>query len=228
MTAVDWEAYEEHLKWFDDGIKYRLRLRPQWTAADITSLEEDNPEEEAYNANIRETKGEFREYAPLIKRVSFELNRSIFEGSNALVHAPGTAESDSALREMTKKFMMRCRKLVGMLGCASSVDVHAPGPSTHATRHIVASSSHAGTASSSHAASSSHHIEEPEEDEEEEDVEQADGSDEGDEEEYDEGDDEDDGPPPTQPTQEKKSLTHARRVIVHHRFRKIVLVAEQQ
>jgi hypothetical protein len=36
--VVNWEAYERHLRWFDDGIKYRVRLRPQWTMAEITSL----------------------------------------------------------------------------------------------------------------------------------------------------------------------------------------------
>ena len=70
MAMVDWDEYEEtHLKWFDDGMKYCLRLRPKWTAADITSLEADNPEEEAYNANLRRTQGDFREYAPLLNRV---------------------------------------------------------------------------------------------------------------------------------------------------------------
>ena len=33
---------------------------------------------------------------------TFELNRSIIEGSNALIHKPGTPESDATLRETVK------------------------------------------------------------------------------------------------------------------------------
>ena len=33
---------------------------------------------------------------------TFELNRSIIEGSNALIHNPGTPESDATLRETVK------------------------------------------------------------------------------------------------------------------------------
>lgn len=197
--GVDWDAYNEHMKWYDDGVKFRVRLRPQWTSADIASLEEDDSEDEAYRASLRELKGEFREYAPLMNRVASELNRSIFYGSDALAYDPETVESDSKLRETVKKFMTRCRKIVGMLGCASAADVHVPvhgGPMGG-----IASSSHAGRAFSTHAASSSRVVEEDEgeDDEEEEEEEQAEeGGDE--EEEY----DDDDGPPPTQPTQDKR------------------------
>lgn len=187
------------MNWYDDGVKYRVRLRPQWTAADIASLQEDDSEDEGYHDSIRELKGEFREYAPLMHRAASELNRSIFDGSDALSYDPGTEESDSKLREAMKKIMNRCHKLVGMLGCASSADVHVPGRSMG----TLASSSHAGGGSSSHAASSSRIVEEAEEedDEEQEDEEQAEGEEEGGgEEEY----DDDDGPPPTQPTQDKR------------------------
>jgi hypothetical protein len=39
------------------------------TSADIASLEEDDSEDEAYRDHLRELKGEFREYAPLMNRV---------------------------------------------------------------------------------------------------------------------------------------------------------------
>ena len=70
--------------------------------------------------------------------------------------------------------MNHCRKLVGMLGCVSSADVHVLGPSTR----TLTSSSHADRGSSSRAASSSHIVEEDEEDEEEYE-EQAEGEEEG-------------------------------------------------
>ena len=38
-------------------------------AGDIASLQEDDSDDEAYNDSIRELKGEFREYAPLMNRV---------------------------------------------------------------------------------------------------------------------------------------------------------------
>lgn len=192
--GVDWDEYGQHMIWCDDGEKYCVRLRPQWTAADVASLQEDDSEDEAYHDGIRELNGEFREFGPLMHRAASELNRSIFDGSDALSYNPGTEESDSKLREAMKKIMNRCRKLVGMLGCASSADVHVPGRSMG----TLASSSHAGRGSSSHAASSSRIVEEAEE---EDDEEQAEGEEEGGgEEEY----DDDDGPPPTQPTQDKR------------------------
>ncbi|XBJ06481.1 hypothetical protein VPH35_012135 [Triticum aestivum] len=41
--VVHWDTYRErHLKWYDDGVKYRVRLRPQWTEDDIAELEEDD------------------------------------------------------------------------------------------------------------------------------------------------------------------------------------------
>ncbi|KAE8773253.1 hypothetical protein D1007_54606 [Hordeum vulgare] len=98
VVVVNSEEYKDiHLKWFDDGIKYRLHVRPEWTAADMTPLEVDNPEEEDYNANVRENQGELREYAPLLNRMSFELNKSNFGGPNPLVHASRTDQSGSSL-----------------------------------------------------------------------------------------------------------------------------------
>ena len=58
------------MNWYDDGIKFRLRLRPRWTEADMASLqEEEDSEDEAYKRNLREMQGDFREYAPLLNRV---------------------------------------------------------------------------------------------------------------------------------------------------------------
>ena len=68
--VVQWDTYHErHLKWYDDGVKYCVRLRPQWTEDDITELEEDDSEDEAYRGRLRDLKGDFREYAPLMNRV---------------------------------------------------------------------------------------------------------------------------------------------------------------
>lgn len=63
--------------------------------------------------------------------------------------------------------MLRCRKLVTILGCASpsAIDAHAPGTTMQASG-AAASSSHAG-ATTSHAGGSSRHVHESEEDEEE-------------------------------------------------------------
>ena len=53
--VTDWDAYvERHMKWYDDGQKHRLRLRPWWTVEDIAELERDDPEEEAYQTGIRD------------------------------------------------------------------------------------------------------------------------------------------------------------------------------
>lgn len=67
--VMDWDEYEDHMLWYDDGIKHRLRLRPQWTTADAEDLYDDASENEAYNESIRELKGGFREYGPLMNRV---------------------------------------------------------------------------------------------------------------------------------------------------------------
>ena len=85
--------------------------------------------------------------------------------------------------------MKRCRKLVGLLGCAGarSVEVHQP----------VATQGH--IASSSHAPSSSRLVEEEEEEEEEEATHEE--GEEEDESNGKEGYDEDYGPPPTQSSQ---------------------------
>ncbi|XBI02588.1 hypothetical protein VPH35_131106 [Triticum aestivum] len=68
--VVHWDTYcERHLKWYDDGVKYRVRLRPQWTEDDIAELEEDDSEDEAYRGRLRDLEGDFREYAPVMNRV---------------------------------------------------------------------------------------------------------------------------------------------------------------
>ena len=57
------------MRWYDDGQKHRLRVRPRWTAEDIAGLERDDPQEEAYHTGIRDMHSGFREFAPLINRV---------------------------------------------------------------------------------------------------------------------------------------------------------------
>ncbi|XP_044388032.1 histone H3.v1-like [Triticum aestivum] len=106
-----------------------------------------------------------------------------------------------------KKFITRCRKIVGMLGCAHAANVH--DPAHEGSMRAIASSSHAGGASSTHVASSSRVVEQQEEEEtedgeeeEEEDAEEEDAEEEEEEdaEEYDDND----GPQPTQPSQGKR------------------------
>ncbi|KAE8769360.1 Strictosidine synthase 1 [Hordeum vulgare] len=139
-------------KWHNDVLKHRLRLRPQWTTSYAKSLHVDGSEDEAYHDSITWIHGEFREYGPLMNIV------------DALSSIPGTRDSKNKLRGTMKKFINHCRKLVDLLGCASSADTHAPrGP----VRTL---------ASSIHVASSSRLVEEDEEeenDEEEHDKEQA-------------------------------------------------------
>ena len=75
--VTNWDVYlNRHMKWYDDGQKHHLRLRPQWTAEDIAELERDDPEEEAYQTGIRDMHSGFREFAPLINRV-LSLNREV-------------------------------------------------------------------------------------------------------------------------------------------------------
>nr|XP_040245942.1 nucleolin-like [Aegilops tauschii subsp. strangulata] len=100
--VIDWDEYEDHMLWYDDGIKHRLRLRPQWTTADSEDLFDDASENEAYNKSIRQLQGGFREYGPLMNRVSSELNKSIFHASDALSVVPGTQASENKLRETVK------------------------------------------------------------------------------------------------------------------------------
>ncbi|XBI12105.1 hypothetical protein VPH35_139021 [Triticum aestivum] len=69
-SGICWNVYERHMNWYDDGIKFRLRLRPRWTEADMASLqEEEDSEDEVYKRNLRDMQGDFREYAPLMNRV---------------------------------------------------------------------------------------------------------------------------------------------------------------
>ena len=76
--VIVWNAYlNRHMKWYDDGQKRHLRLRPWWTAEDIVELERDDPEEEAYQTGIRDMRSGFREFAPLINRV-VSLNRRLY------------------------------------------------------------------------------------------------------------------------------------------------------
>nr|XP_045087400.1 nucleolin-like [Aegilops tauschii subsp. strangulata] len=185
--------------WYDDGIKHRLRLRPQWTTADAEDLFDDAPENEAYTESIRQLQGGFREYGPLMNRVSSELNKSIFHASDVLSAVPGTRDSENKLRETVKKYVNKARRLVGLLGCATNTeDVFPPAPMR-------------SLASSSHAASSSRAVQDDEEesdddDDAEEDEEEGAEEEHGEEEEEDDEEeyDDDDGPPATQPTQREK------------------------
>nr|XP_045090141.1 serine/threonine-protein phosphatase 7 long form homolog [Aegilops tauschii subsp. strangulata] len=67
--VIDWDEYEDHMLWYDDGIKHRLRLRSQWTTADAKDLFDDASKNEAYNESIIQLQGGFREYGPLMNRV---------------------------------------------------------------------------------------------------------------------------------------------------------------
>ncbi|KAM3261820.1 hypothetical protein ACQJBY_052484 [Aegilops geniculata] len=208
--VIDWEEYSDHLLWFDDGIKHRLRLRPQWTTAYAESLYDDDSENKAYNDSIRELQGGFREYEPITNRVSSKLNKSIFDASDALSSIPGTRASENKLRGTVKKFVKKCHKLVGLLGCAtSSADVIA----TAAQMHSLASSSQADSSSMAvqddeEEGEDDDDEEEDEEEGEEEGAEEEHGEEEEehDEEEDDEEEEYDDhyGPPATQTTQHEK------------------------
>ena len=76
--VTNWDDYlGRHMRWYDDGQKHRLRLRPRWTKKDIAELERDDPEEEAYQTGIRDMHSGFWEFAPLINRV-VSLNRRLY------------------------------------------------------------------------------------------------------------------------------------------------------
>ena len=216
MTFADMRDYKEtHLKWYDNGRRFRVRLRPRWTDTDLADHDANNESDGEYDAIVRSTQGSHREDAPLTDRVvslvnlfgewihiilivqtfeltlnfqTFELNRSIIEGSNALILNPGTPESDATLRETVKvstrgpysvalkifvslllllqRFMKRCRKLVTILGCArlGDVDVHALSTSMVQASGAAASSSHA-SANTSHTGGGSDSGESEEEEE---------------------------------------------------------------
>ncbi|KAI5011931.1 hypothetical protein ZWY2020_024065 [Hordeum vulgare] len=91
-----------------------------------------------------------------MNRVSSELNKSIFDGSDALSSAPGYRDTEKKSRGTVKNFINKCRKLVGLLGCASSANAYDPGGPMPSL------------ASSSHVASSSRTVEEDDEEEDEE------------------------------------------------------------
>lgn len=67
---VDMEEYKQtHLKWYDNGKRFRLRLRPRWTDADLADLGEDAAPDDEYDTIVRNTQGSHREYAPIAGRV---------------------------------------------------------------------------------------------------------------------------------------------------------------
>ncbi|KAI4986173.1 hypothetical protein ZWY2020_018803 [Hordeum vulgare] len=177
------------MRWYDDGIKHHLCPRPQWTTTDVEALYDDGSKNEAYHDNIRDLEGGFRENAPLTNIRSSEVNKSIFEGSHALSSIPGTRVSEKKLRETVKKFVNKCRKLVGLLGCARSAHAYALASPLRSLSSL------------SHATSSSRVVEEEDNEEEgedeEDDEERAEEEEQCDEEkEY----DDDEGPPPTHTT----------------------------
>ncbi|KAE8769502.1 hypothetical protein D1007_58911 [Hordeum vulgare] len=59
------------MRWYDDGLKHRLRPKPQWTTTNFKSLYEDDSGNEAYHDSIRGIQGEFREHGALVNRVKF-------------------------------------------------------------------------------------------------------------------------------------------------------------
>ena len=76
--VTNWDDYlGRHMRWYDDGQKHHLRLRPRWTAEDIAELEWADPDEQAYQTGIRDMHSGFREFAPLINRV-VSLNRRLY------------------------------------------------------------------------------------------------------------------------------------------------------
>lgn len=69
MTLADMREYKQtHLRWYDNGKRFRVRLRQRWTDADLLDLEEDASDNE-YDAIVRSTQGSHREYAPMTDRV---------------------------------------------------------------------------------------------------------------------------------------------------------------
>ena len=78
--VTNWDDYlGRHMRWYDDGQKHRLRLRPRWTAEDIAELEWADPDEQAYQTGIRDMHSGFREFAPLINRVVSSNRRLILK-----------------------------------------------------------------------------------------------------------------------------------------------------
>ncbi|KAE8811578.1 40S ribosomal protein S5-1 [Hordeum vulgare] len=114
-----------------DNLTYReISLKPFKTVA-----------EDEYNLMVRSTQGARTEYASMTQRLTRELNKSIIEGSNALM------QPEPALRDTMKRFITRCPKIVTMLGCAppANIDVHAPGTSMQASGAATCSSRAGGS-----------------------------------------------------------------------------------
>ncbi|KAE8781885.1 hypothetical protein D1007_44826 [Hordeum vulgare] len=66
---------------------------------DAEALYDDDFKNEAYHDNIKELEGVFREYVPLMNRVASVLNKSIFDGSDALSSILRSREVREALSQ---------------------------------------------------------------------------------------------------------------------------------
>ena len=51
-SGICWNVYERHMNWYDDGIKFRLHLRPRWTEVDMASLQEEEDSEDEETSEI--------------------------------------------------------------------------------------------------------------------------------------------------------------------------------
>ena len=69
MVLSTYETVQEYLRWYDDGTKFRLRLRPRWTDKDMLTLNQEDSSEDEYNQIVRNSQGYHREFAPVLDRV---------------------------------------------------------------------------------------------------------------------------------------------------------------
>ena len=64
-----YESIQEYLRWYADGAKFRLRLRPRWTDKDMLNITKEDSSEDEYNQTVRNSQGYHREFAPVLDRV---------------------------------------------------------------------------------------------------------------------------------------------------------------
>lgn len=66
MVLSDMREFKEtHLKSYENGRRFWLRLRPRWTNTDLVEAHVKTDLEDEYNTMVRSTQGEYREYAPM-------------------------------------------------------------------------------------------------------------------------------------------------------------------